>query len=132
MMSIKQEIAMKTGSKELDKLLKDRNRYGGISGGWEASPPRLIGVPAKLGELGGVAFDREMYSYDVQTELGLAMHSVKAKDGREAYFEVVDGKLRSFLCFGLNVEIWQGLLVIGARSHKDDEREAEQKRRRRR
>ena len=70
-------------------------------------------------------FDSDRYEYDVQSESddSFTMHSVKSRDGSEAYFEVKDGELYAFLSFGLNVEIWRGLLVIGARSYKDDDGE---------
>ncbi|MHC1950455.1 hypothetical protein IF803_39885 [Bradyrhizobium sp. UFLA06-06] len=114
---------MADSKSEFTKRLRNRIKYGGISGGEEKSPPNYSSVQAKLSGV-GVIFDADTYEYDVQTESdhSFTMHTVKAKDGREAYFEVKEGKLYAFLSFGLNVEIWQGLLVIGARSYKDDVR----------
>jgi hypothetical protein len=109
---------------ELTERLRERLRSGGISGGEEKSPPNYSSVPAELRGV-GVIFDSDSYEYKVQSESddSFTMHTIKSRDGREAYFEVKDGQLYAFLSFGLNVEIWRGLLVVGARSYKDDDRE---------
>jgi hypothetical protein len=115
------EIIMTDIELELAERLKERVMFGGISGGEQKSPPNYSSIPAG-GIITGVIFDQDIYDHNVQTEAGLAMHSIMAKDGREAYFEVNENeKLYSFLSFGLNVEIWKSVLVIGDPSYKDNE-----------
>jgi hypothetical protein len=74
--------------------------------------------------LWGVAFDPKRYRYSCQAiARNHDAHVVTAKDGREAYFEIKGRELYAFLSHGLNVEIWRGLLVVGAPKSKELKRE---------
>ena len=126
---------MQADRKKITALLKERRKNGGGITGCEPNPPKLKFVEAQLDGVFGIAFDPERHVHTVQAdEPGLTFHTVKGEDDQEVYFEVKDGALYALLSTtGMNLEIWRGLIVAGARTDAEieDERTPAGKRARR-
>lgn len=110
---------MKPDRAKLSKVLEDYLEYGGVTG---AEIPRKVDcIPAKHGSVLGVAFDPTLYKCEKHQDPSedVDAYTLKAKKGGEAYIEVKNGKLYALISTGPNVEIWQNLLVIGARTDRE-------------